>query len=53
MSLILHIVRTDARRFAIPIALWIAITIAGAGMEGIGPRPRLIGGAARHSSSRC
>ena len=37
MSLILHLVRADVRRFAIPIALWIAVTIGGTIMDGVGP----------------
>ncbi len=37
MRLILHLVRADARRFAIPIALWIAVTIGGSTMDGFGP----------------
>ena len=37
MRLIIHLMRADARRFAIPIALWIAITAGSASMEGLGP----------------
>ena len=37
MKLILHLVSADARRFAIPIALWIAVTIGGSIMDGFGP----------------
>lgn len=35
MRLVLHLVRADARRFAVPIALWIAITIGGTVMDGL------------------
>ena len=37
MSLIIHLIRADARRFAIPIALWIAITAGATAVDGLGP----------------
>ncbi len=37
MRLIIHLIRADAKRFAIPIALWIAITAGATTMDGLGP----------------